>query len=278
MFRKTRDRRPKAYNPRKYWSERLEEDFSLKGVGFDSFGKSYNEWLYKMSKKNLERIIQKSQIHAQHKRVLDIGCGTGFYVDIWHEQGVKYLTGIDITNISVRQLSSKYPKFNFYEADITSPTLIDDIPLKKRSFDIITAFDVLFHIVDDDKFEQAIKNIKLLCSNNGLILITDIFPHKRPYIIVHQKSRTLEDYVRVLSRSGIKIIDRVPINYFLSAPLDISNGLLQRILLLFWWQVFVRIVERTTHLLGPIFFKIDSVLVESLKESPSKEMIICKPE
>jgi len=206
-----------------------------------------------------------------------MGCGSGFYEDIWLSKGAKDLNGIDITAISVRELSAKYPSFNFYEADITSLTLIQDLKLKEKSFDIITAFDVLFHIVDDNKFEQAIKNIGMLCSEDGLIFMTDFFPHKRPYIIFHVNSRLLRHYLQVLSRNGIKIVDRMPVHYLLSAPFDVSNGLLQKILLRFWWGIIAKMIERTTHLLGPIFFILDSLLTRVFTESPAIEMIICKP-
>lgn len=250
----------RTYNPKEYWSKHLEENFSLEGVGFTQFGGSYNKYLYKMRKKVLERVTSKYKIDVPSMRILNIGCGSGFYVDIWQRKGVTYLTGIDITAISARKLSAKYPNFDFYEADITSPALINTFPLNQRKFDVITAFDVLFHIVDDNKFEQAIKDISMLCSEDGLIFITDIFPHKRPYVIFHQKSRLLKDYVQVLSKNGIRMINRIPVHYLLNAPLDISNELLQKILLRLWWGSVVRMVERKTHLLGPCFFGADLAL------------------
>lgn len=268
----------RTYNPKGYWSKHLEENFSLEGVGFTKFGASYNKYLYKMRKKVLERVISKYKIDVPSMRILDIGCGSGFYVDIWQQKGVTYLTGIDITAISARELSAKYPNFDFYEADITSPALINTFPLSQRKFDVITAFDILFHIVDDNKFEQAIKNISMLCSEDGLVFITDVFPHRKPYIIFHQKSRALGDYVQVLSKIGIKIIDRIPVYYLLNAPLDISNRLIQKYLLRFWWGSVVRMVERKTLLVGPVFFALDSIFTRLFKESPSTEMVICKPE
>ncbi|MCD6232859.1 class I SAM-dependent methyltransferase [bacterium] len=267
----------KVYNPKGYWSKRLEENFSLSGVGFTSFGRNYNKWLYRMRKKVLERVVSRYKIDFPNIRTLDIGCGTGFYVDIWRQKGVRYLTGIDITAISIKELNVKYPNFDFHEADITSPTLIQDLNLREKSFDLITAFDVLFHIVDDNKFEEAIKNISKLCSQDGLIFITDIFPHKRPYIIFHQKSRLLKDYIQILSKNSIEIIDRVPIHYLLSAPLDISSKLLQDVFLNYYWSG-IGLIERKTKLIGPIFFILDSILTRLFKESPSTEMIICKPE
>ena len=267
----------KVYNPKEYWQNHLEGNLSLSGVGFTQFGKSYNKCLYKMRKRVFERAILKYEIDVLDTKILDIGCGSGFYVDILKQKGAKHLTGIDITAISVIELSAKYPTFNFYEADITSPTLIHELPLKPGDFDLITAFDVLFHIVDDFEFIQAIKNVKMLCSKDGLIFITDIFPHKRPYIVFHQKSRVLKEYIQLLADNEIEIIDRMPVHYLLSAPLDISNGLLQKILLRIYWDRIIRVIERKTHLLGPIFLGIDSILTRLFKESPSTEMIICRP-
>jgi len=266
----------RAYSAKEYWSKHLEENFSLSGVGFTQFGKGYNIWIYRMRKKVLERVISKYKIDISNAKILDIGCGSGFYVDILWRKGVKSLVGIDITAISTRELSAKYPNFDFYEADITSPTLINAFPLNRRKFDVIIGFDVLYHIVDDTKFEQGIKNIRLLCSKNGFIFINDLFPHKVPYALFHVKHRLLGDYVRVLSKNGIRILDRMPIQFLLEAPIDISNELLRRVLLRFWWGEIVRVVERKTHLLGPIFFGLDSILTKLFRESPSAEMIVCK--
>ena len=276
MLRRRKDRKLEVYDAKEYWSKHLEGNLTLSGVGFTQFGKRYNEYLYKMRRQVLERAILKYRIDTSSMRVLDIGCGSGFYVDIWRQKGVRGLTGIDITAISAKELSIKYPTFNFYEADISSPTLIKDLPLGSAKFDIVTAFDILFHIVDDDKFEQAIKNIGMLCSENGFIFITDLFLHKRPYVIFPQKSRLLKEYVSTLSKQDINIIDRIPVHYLLGAPLDIPNELLQKILLRFWWGGVVGMTERKTHLLGPCFFALDSVLTRLFNESPSTEMIICK--
>ncbi len=265
------------YNPKKYWTKHLEENFSLSGVGFTQFGDSYNDWMYKMKGKILERVISKYKVDAPSAKILDIGCGSGFYVDFWQQKGARVLTGLDITAKSAGELTNRYPKFSFYEADITSPTLIRELPLKLGGFDIITAFDVLFHVVDDDKFEQAIRNIGMLCSKSEFIFITDIFPHKMPYIIFHQKSRILKDYIQILSKNNIEIVGRLPVHYLLNAPLDISNGLLQKILLYFWWGRAVSIIERKTHLLGPLFFGLDLIFTRIYQESPSTEMIICRP-
>ena len=263
-----------TYNPREYWESRLKRDFTLEGVGFDSFSKSFNRWLYKGAKHSLESVIQKGLISPRGNSVLDIGCGTGFYIDVWRNCNIDSLIGIDIAPMSIYALRRKYREFAFWEADITSKTLLADCPL--GTFDIVTTCSVLLHIVDDDKFEQAIKNIKSLLADDGMILITDIFPHKRAYILPHQKSRTLSDYEKVLGDNGLEIVNRIPVHYLLNAPLDISNGFIQKLVLLFWWKMFVGGVEKATHLLAPILYGIDSILTQVCSESPTTEMMICR--
>ena len=261
----------KTYNPEKYWDGRFRKGFNLEAVGFDSFGKSFNRQQYRMKRKVLEKIVTSHIKCLGNRHVLDIGCGTGFYVDAWKEWGIKNLVGIDIASQGIKRLSKRFPLYKFYKSDISSPTLVGS------KFEIITVFDVLYHIVDDKKFEQAIKNIRKLCADNALILITDIFPHKRPYILKHQKSRTLENYEQVLQRNGIEIVSRVPVHCLLNAPLDVSNSWLQWVALSVWWKLVVGGMQKLTHLPGFIFYMVDTLLLGFMKESISTEMMVCRP-
>lgn len=266
----------KPYNAKKYWESILESDFKCFSVGFVCFGKKYNDYLYKMKERSLKRVISRYKIkNLNEKNILDIGCGTGFYVNIWDKLNVKHLTGIDITSISAKRLTIQYPDYFFYEADIGSQNLFDEVPLVKNNFDIITAFDVLFHIIDDDKFEQAIKNLHCLCANGGMVLITDLFLHKTPYILYFQKCRILSEYMQLLTKNGFEIVGRHPVHFLAAAPLDISNFLLRRVLLRSWWKA-IAIFERKTHFLGPILFILDLMLTKLFKESPTVEMLVCK--
>jgi len=96
--------------------------------------------------------------------ILDVGCGTGFFVDFYFKRGAKEITGIDITKTSISMLKEKYPAYNFYVADISDL----NYPVKlKEKFDIINAFDVLYHITDDSKFEMAMHNISSLCAGGS---------------------------------------------------------------------------------------------------------------
>ena len=109
--------------------------------------------------------------------ILDVGCGTGFYVGLWKNQiGVGHITGIDITNIAIENLKGKFPDAEFYRADVSSDADIAFL-IGTKEFDVVSAFDVLFHIVDDNRYEKAIKNIHSMLKSNGIFVFSDNFIH-----------------------------------------------------------------------------------------------------
>ncbi|MBT4483617.1 MAG: class I SAM-dependent methyltransferase [Candidatus Latescibacteria bacterium] len=61
------------------------------------------------------------ETNLKGKNVLDIGCGTGYFVEWYLEQGAN-VCGIDITSISVERLKQKHQS-EFYTQDITDPLI-----------------------------------------------------------------------------------------------------------------------------------------------------------
>lgn len=140
-----------VYQPKQYWERRLGDRFSLRGVGHIGFSESYNRWLYRRKRRCIESCFIDTNLKGKH--VLDIGCGTGFFVEWYLEQRAN-VRGIDITSISVQRLKQKH-QCEFYTQDITDP----DYPLHNRDFDIANMWDVVYHIVDPQRFHQAFDNI-----------------------------------------------------------------------------------------------------------------------
>jgi 2-polyprenyl-3-methyl-5-hydroxy-6-metoxy-1,4-benzoquinol methylase len=69
------------YDPSEYWERRLSKRFNLRGVGHISYSEGYNTWLYRRKKRCLEDFF--GGVDLQGKDVLDIGSGTGFFVE-WY--------------------------------------------------------------------------------------------------------------------------------------------------------------------------------------------------
>ena len=65
-------------------------------------------------------ILEKNSINVKGKNILDIGCGTGFYIEYWSKRKAASITGLDITEKSIMELQAFFPKFSFIRADISS--------------------------------------------------------------------------------------------------------------------------------------------------------------
>ena len=269
------------YQPSEYWEKRLSRQFSLAGVGHLGFNLRYNIWLYKARLYTLRNILRKRDINFQKMKILDIGVGTGFYINFWEKLGVNDITGIDITTKSVKELTKKYPKYKFIKANISDKK----IPLNEK-FDIITAFDVLFHIVKNDDFEQAINNIKKLSHKNAMILITDNFLHEHKSARGHEYDRTLRYYKKVLSYNSMRIEGIKPIFYFMNTPIDIeriSNKLI-RIIIKQMWRMTGIITsysrklngfgEAIIHLWVIILYCADRIILKYTSVGPSTKLLI----
>ena len=88
-----------------------------------------------------------------------------------------------------------------------------------QKFDILNVFDVLYYIVDDKLFEQAITNICNLTNDNGFILITDLLGKKNINSAEHVRFRSKEAYKTALEKINVKLLEIYPLYFFLNRSL-----------------------------------------------------------
>jgi SAM-dependent methyltransferase len=197
------------YDPRSYWQKRLSEHFTLRGVGHLSYGESFNTWLYRKKKHTIEKAFSGKSLTG--KTVLDIGCGTGFFVRWYREHGAK-VYGTDITEVSVENLSRLYHDSYFWVSDITSAAF--EPP---TTFDIINVWDVLYHVVDDSGFQQALKNIARSSHPGSLLLVSEqLGAPTDTQDAPHVKFRCLDTYQTLLQPLGFHPIKQYPLYHFLN--------------------------------------------------------------
>ena len=94
---------------RKYWEDRLGTEYSLLGVGDITLGLAYNRWLYRIRGRIFQRILKKTWPVKPPTRVLDVGSGTGFYLDQWKQANVTELSGSDLTEVATEHLTHRFP-------------------------------------------------------------------------------------------------------------------------------------------------------------------------
>jgi 2-polyprenyl-3-methyl-5-hydroxy-6-metoxy-1,4-benzoquinol methylase len=261
------------FNAKIYWESRLKENYGLQSVGFLGLGKHYNKWLYKVRHKVFFRVIKSLNLDFSTMDILDVGSGTGFYVEKWKQLGVRTVAGSDLTNIAVEKLKKRYPTDRFYQLDIGDTLTISSI--QHQQYDIVSAFDVLYHIVDDNRYRKAIENIYNLVRPKGLFIISDNFLHNRAERGTHQVSRSLEDIERLLHATGFEIVSRIPMFILMNYPVD-SNSNFRKLL---WKAAILFPVVKSEVIgypLGASLYPMELILTSVLKESPTTEVMVCR--
>lgn len=261
----------KSFHNRQYWESRLGEHFSPAGVGYLRLGRRYNEWLYKARIPVFNRVTATLPVDWASAKVLDIGSGTGFYVDRWKARGVRDITGLDLTQVAVDRLSAQHPDARFLRADIGLP--LEEVDLAPGSFDVISAFDIFFHIVDDAQFAQAFRNVAALLKPGGYFLWSDNFVRQPTIRIPHQASRPLAESVAAVRAAGLEVVERVPMFVVMNYPAD-TRGRWPKWL----WTAMVSpamVAEPLGWLLGAVLYPVEYLLNRVVTESPSVEMMVC---
>ena len=157
-----------TYNPPEYWTERLgASGLDLRGVGNCSLSHAMNQQLHEAAWNVLKTEAEKHGIQWPNCRVLDIGCGTGFYGTHLAGMGVKDYTGIDITDVLFPTVRCLLPTtYRLIRCDATK----DALP--EGPFDVVLMIDVTQHIVDDAAFGRACEAIKNCLAPKGYLFVT----------------------------------------------------------------------------------------------------------
>jgi SAM-dependent methyltransferase len=167
---------------------------------------------------------------AQGRRawqVLDVGSGTGhwvdFYLDVYLARSV---TAVEFVPQMADYLRGKYadrPEVTVLQGDIVTASL------PSGAFDIVSAIGVMFHIVDDSLWRQAVARLLSALKPGGLMLVggdfgeetrnvqfhrTDRFDSWRehdaaqaPAMLVNKRLRSLADWSRVCGELGAAVVE-----------------------------------------------------------------------
>jgi SAM-dependent methyltransferase len=203
--------------------------------------------------------------------VLDVGAGTGFYMERWIRFQAQVI-GVDFTEAAVRGLSHRFPGARVIRADIGGS--LERISLRHASFHAVSAFDVMFHIVDDPAYGRAFQNIASLLRPGGWFLWSDNFVRNETERVPHQASRPIAESVRLVESAGFEIVGRVPMFVLMNYPADSRTRLAR------WgWTAMVgpaMLAEPLGWLIGAALYPIERQLVRRFAESPSTELMICR--
>jgi len=259
-----------SFDAGRYWEDMHRSNVGFAAVGFGVLGAPFNTWMYRVRRRVLGRAVRRAAIQVAGASVLDVGTGTGFYVREWQSLGAGAVTGIDVSAAAILRLRSGIPEARFLEADVADP-IPDTLA---GGFDIVSAFDVLFHIVDDTRFGRAIENLGQLTLPGGHLVLSENFLHGSTLRHLHQVSRTRDEIDRALTTAGFDIVLRLPMFVLLNSPVDSQF----RPLRLFWRGLagLSRRNNRLGGLLAGALYLPEVVLTACMREGPSTELVVCR--
>ncbi len=246
------------FDPKEYWEKRLARNCDLAGVGYRALGKGFNYWSYAATKHIFKRELARLTKPHAGAMALDIGAGTGFFTKILADTGYQ-VTGLDISPTAVAELKRKFPSLTFIEGraqDITG------------SYDLITAMAVLFHIVDDADYEEALRKIYAALKPGGTFLFSENFPRETAryeHIVMHSERELLD----MLPRAGFTVVSRHSFGILMNESIKGRPT--------FRWKVLRWLLAQAPVLgwiIGAILYPFE-IIITLLPYRPSSEIVVC---
>ena len=155
-----------GYDAEAYWGDRFRKyGDSLCGPGDEGLSEAENVAAYEAAGRQFRDLLVAECPDLAGLRVLEIGTGTGFYTGILHDMGVTNYTGLDITDAMFDTLRERHPNSAFERKDITTDCV-------EGPYDLVVMIDVMQHIVEDDRFQSALANVRDALAPGGKFVLT----------------------------------------------------------------------------------------------------------
>ncbi|MFA5070504.1 MAG: class I SAM-dependent methyltransferase [Patescibacteria group bacterium] len=141
--------------------EKLDKKHAEVPPDYYEVGLAKNFWQKIWHRRRLKTLL--SLVPRRKVRYLDIGCHGGFLMNqVANQLGEVEGHGVDISPASIAYCKKKYPRFNYQVADALS------LPFPNDSFDFITCFEVIEHLVEPKK---ALYEMRRVLKKDGEIMV-----------------------------------------------------------------------------------------------------------
>jgi hypothetical protein len=115
--------------------------------------------------------------------------------------------------------------------------------LQQDTFNLVTAIDVLYHIVPDVSFAAALGTLASRIKPGGYLLVSDVFCTEDCHEALHVKRRSLTTFRRILERYDVRLIDRESVFGLLGYCAPRSHGRPVDTLLFTGWRAAAKAIR-----------------------------------
>jgi SAM-dependent methyltransferase len=272
-----------SYQASEYWGELHERD-DMSSVGQSGLPAAMNAWLYRILARNLRSGLRRHGVlDPAPGRMFEVGSGRGDWIEFWRQQGVTRIDGGDLVPRAVERLNERFGAtgtFAVVEFGAGAPPLTPE-----PAYPLVTVFNVLLHITDDERFERALGQVAALVEPGGrLVLVEPILfdpAFAKPYDPkAWSRARPLDAYERPLLAAGLERVSVSAAMVLANNPIEArSQAALRRYRRLWNWLAGrARRKPRSSRWLGPLLFVGDRIAMATGAAPSSKLAVYRRPD
>lgn len=254
-----------GYDPHAYWTQ-LHREGTLQSVGQSDLPVELNVWLYRVLERNLLAFLRRHQLlRLPPRRCFEVGVGTGYWIPFWYHLGARRVDGCDLAEDAIARLRQRFPAATFTVGDIVD----DGVVPADGSYDLVTVFNVLLHIIDEDSFSSAAGHVAAAVRPGGHLLLVE--PALLLDTSVRQLSpgassmaRPLARYREVFEKAGLEFVTASASTTVANNPIEYGLPHIRRF---DWsWRIVVsqaRKGPRRASVVGRVLSLVDRLVMPS---------------
>ncbi|QDV05756.1 hypothetical protein Poly30_12580 [Planctomycetes bacterium Poly30] len=158
---------------------------------------------YNLVENGIIDLLGRDSDRIQVGDVLDVGSGTGHWIDFYAKtMEARSVTGVDFSELSSQALARRYEAIESIRVDRMDIT--EHRPEFDGRFDLINAIGVMFHIVDDDLWRQAVGHFAGYLRPGGMAIVGGDFGPESQELGVMRRTRSLAMWEETLGAFGLE--------------------------------------------------------------------------
>lgn len=158
--------------------ERIRAAYSERDAAASATSSHWQDPAYRLRLQELEWTLlgelTRAGIETAGARVLEVGCGDGYFLSRFLDYGAAHATGIDLMEERVAKGSARDPRLELIAGDASK------LPWEDGSFDLVTQFTCLSSVLNADLREEIVAEMWRALAPGGAVVSYDAGPAPWP--------------------------------------------------------------------------------------------------